>query len=178
MSQVSRYDQASIPLFNQSFQEADSASARQRRYLESLVGSRSANLRDALDRQTQAMQGYGDVVSRRYNSAQGQVGQSLASRGLYNSTIAPGMSALVERERSAALGQARQRQASMMGSLFGQQAQLMDAADAQRISQLANIGANDYRLRTLLPTSIANNRVTSTQAIRKGGKGILGKLFR
>ncbi|KAA1261608.1 hypothetical protein LF1_41590 [Rubripirellula obstinata] len=177
-----RFDASQLGLFNKQLGVADQASAKYANFLRGLSGQRTGALRADLDRQLDAVQGYRQQeiadTNRRYDSRQGNVGQSLANRGLYNSSVAPGMNALVERERNSALGQARSRQQQYMGGIMGQRAQLLDNANVNSLNQLAQLGGQDYQLRTLLPQNIARSTVgtTTNQTTNKTG-GLFSSLF-
>lgn len=174
-SGTSTFDSRQLPAFNQSLQGSDEASRRLMELIRQLGGQRSAALQGNLDEQIASVRGMGGQalsdINRRYNSAQGGVGQNLANRGLYNSTVAPGMQALVNRERNSALGQENDRQRQYFGGLLGQRASMLDQALASQNAALAQVGSQDYGLRTLLPQAIASSRVTSQQNQEKQKRG-------
>lgn len=181
---ASRFDTSQIPLFNQSLGQADQASAQLMALIRALAGQRQQELAGNLDQQLAEIRGLNAQenrdINQRFNAQQGGVGQNLANRGLYNSTVAPGMRALVERERSQALGQSDARQRQLMGGVLGQRAMALDNVTANMNQGLAGVGAQDYQLRTLLPQQIASSRVsnqqTQTKATQKKG-GIFSRLF-
>jgi hypothetical protein len=177
---ASRFDTSQLPLLNQQLGQTDIASAKLAELIRALSGQRLQQLQGNLDQQLNAVQGIGLQANRdinqRYNSQQGNVGQSLANRGLYNSTIAPGMSALVERERNAALGQERDRQRQYLGGIYGQRASALDQVNAQQNQSLGQLGMNDYQLRAMIPQQIASSRITSNNNVTKKG-GIFSSLF-
>jgi hypothetical protein len=178
-----RFDESSIPLFNQQMAATNQAAQQYQGQLQSLFGDRIGALQNDLAAQRNAVSGFGDQeiadINRAYGARAGAVNQSLVSRGLSNSTIAPGMQALNLREQNQALGQARSRQQQYLGSLFGQQAAMMDTARAQQAGALASVGNQQFQLQTLLPTRIATNSVSSaTKSVdTRGGTGFLGRLF-
>ena len=180
----SGFDRSQLPLFNQALGQSDAASAQLRSQINAQNAQRMNALNTNLNQQMVNAQGYGNQaisdVNQRYNSAQGGVGQQMASRGLYNSTVAPGMSALVERERNQALGQAQARQQQYMGSLLGQRTSALDNALTQGQGTLNQLGFQDYGLRSLLPQAVAQSRTsgstTTTQSTDKK-KGLLSGLF-
>lgn len=176
----SRFDMSQLPAFNQALQGTDAQSAQLSALIRALSGDRQAALDQGYGQQLAAMQGMGNQavsdINRRYDSAQGGVGQSLASRGLYNSTVAPGMSALVERERNAALGQEGARQQQMLSGVLGSRTAAMDNALASRNQSLIGLGEQDYQLRSLIPSAIARSTVNTQQQTNKK-KGFFSKLF-
>jgi hypothetical protein len=179
-SGTSSFDISKLPDFYRSLEGSDQASRQLMELIRQLGGQRQQALQGNLDNQIAAVQGYGGQalrdINQRYNSAQGGVGQSLTNRGLYNSTVAPGMSALVNRERNNALGQETDRQRQYFGGLLGQRAQLLDRATSEQNNALAQVGSQDYGLRAMIPQAIANSRVsTDNQVNRKGG--IFSRLF-
>lgn len=179
---ASRFDVSQIPLFNQQLAQTDQASARLMELIRSLGGQRQQQLTGNLDQQLAEIRGLGNQenadINQRFNSQQGGVGQQMANRGLYNSTVAPGMRALVERERSQALGQADARQRQYLGNVLGQRAQMLDNVTANVNQGIAGAGAQDYQMRQLLPQAIASSRIGSNQSksVTKKG-GIFSRLF-
>jgi hypothetical protein len=181
-SSSSRFDASQIPLFNQQLAQTDQASARLMELIRSLGGQRQQELMGNLNQQLAEMRGLNAQenrdINQRFNSQQGGVGQTMANRGLYNSTVAPGMRALVERERSQALGQSDARQRQLMGGLLGQRAQMLDSVTAGVNQGIAGAGAQDYQMRQLLPQAIASSRVgtqRSNTTTQRGG--IFSRLF-
>lgn len=176
----SRFDMNMLPAFYQALGMTDQSSGSLANALRQAGGQRTAMLTNNLDRQLEALQGYGGQaitdINRRYNSQQGNVGQSLANRGLYNSTVAPGMSALVERERNSALGQEQDRQRQLLAGVLGQRAGALDQVQASQNQQLAQLGFQDYGLRSMLPQAIASSRV-STDRTRTTRGGLFSRLF-
>jgi hypothetical protein len=181
-SSTSRFDKSQIPLFNQQLAQSDQASAQLMALIRALGGQRQQELSGNIDQQLAEIRGMGAQenrdINQRYNSQRGNVGQGLASRGLYNSTVAPGMNALVERDRNAALGQADARQRQYLGGVLGQRAQMLDNVSASQNQGLTQVGMQDYGLRTLIPQQIASSRVSnqkSNTTTKKGG--IFSRLF-
>lgn len=178
----SRFDMKMLPEYYKALGVTDQSSAGLANMLRQISGQRTASLQGNLDDQLNALQGYGNQaitdINRRYNSQQGGVGQSLANRGLYNSTVAPGMSALVERERNSALGQEQDRQRQLLAGVYGQRAQMMDQVQANQNQALAQLGFQDYGLRSILPQAIASSRVSTqkTNSVQKKG-GLFSRLF-
>jgi hypothetical protein len=178
----SRFDTSQIPLFNRQLAQTDQASAQLMALIRALSGQRQQELSGNLDQQINEIRGMGAQenrdINQRYNSQQGGVGQNLANRGLYNSTVAPGMRALVERERNSALGQADARQRQYLGGVLGQRAQALDNVTAAQNQGLTQVGMQDYGLRTLIPQQIASSRVGTNQSkttTKRGG--IFSRLF-
>jgi hypothetical protein len=176
-----RFDMSQLPALNQQLAQSDQASQQFMEFLRQLGGQRQAGLQADLDGQLATIQGLGNQenqdINRRYNSQQGGVGQSLANRGLYNSTVAPGMRALVERERNAALGQADARQRQYLGGVLGKRAQLLDSASDQQNQSLDGVGMSNLGLRQEIPRQmISSSQITDSNQTTKRG-GIFSRLF-
>jgi hypothetical protein len=176
------FDASVLPLFGDALKTSDTASQALRNQILGLTNQRRSNLSSALQRQSNVVQGLNNQemanINTRYNSQQGAVRQDLVSRGLNNSTIAPGMQALVERERNRALGDSNARQSSLLGNIYGQQAQSLDNVDAGQMNLLSQLGFQDYGLRALLPQAIASSRTSqsSTQGTTRNA-GLLERIF-
>lgn len=177
----SYFSRSSLPFFQDTLGITDSASQNLQNQLREITGQRRANLSRALDRQLSAIQGVGDQelrnINQRYDSRRGAARQAATNRGLYNSTVRPGMEALNERERNRALGTARDRQKQILGNVLGQRAQSLDRADVDAMNLLTQLGFQDYGLRTLLPKAVASSRVSSQQSQNNERSGLLSRLF-
>lgn len=185
---VSGYNLSQLPMLRQEIARAQQSSGGLQSLFQNLSGQRQAQLEDSINRELANAQGYGlqniADINQRYNSMQGGASQSAASRGLYNSTALPGMRALVERERNAAIGQERGRQQSYIGNILGQRTQLFDRNMAEQNQRLAGLGSSNYSLNTLIPQTLASSRVTNTTNTtpglfdrNSGLFGLLSKLF-
>ena len=168
-----------------SFTETDAASGRAADVFRTINAGQRAALQRAFDEQLAAVAGVGGQeiadLNRRYNGARGAVGQRTASRGTYNTTIAPAMQAMVERERNAAVGAARDRQSRLFGQIYGQRNAQLAAAESAAAGRLSSLAMGDYQLRGLIPAALASNRTTDTRTrsktkTKKGGlfSGLFG----
>lgn len=181
-SSTDRFDRTQLPFLNEQLAQTDLASARFAEMIRQLNSQRMQQLQGNLDQQMNAVQGLGQQamrdINQRYDSRQGGVGQTMANRGLYNSTVAPGMRALVERERNNALGQEQDRQRQYFGGLLGQRAMAMDQVSAGQNQALQSLGAQDYGLRAIVPQQIASSRISNARdnTVTKRG-GIFSRLF-
>jgi hypothetical protein len=111
-------------------------------------------------------------ISQSYDAQAGRVGQGLISSGLYNTTVAPGLNALVNRERSAALSRAGSQQASLMTGLLGQRASALAGERSALDAALSGILGQDYSIRATLAQRLA----TPSQKTERSGS-ILDSIF-
>jgi hypothetical protein len=134
--------------YNQERQVFNTESLALQDQLMNLNAQRLASLDQNIGRQISAVQNVGNQaradVGSRYNAMQGRTGQQLGASGLYNSTVAPGMRALVERERGAAMNRVNEQQSAMLSNIYGNRAQSLDAVTAAG-NQIA-MGMGDLRL--------------------------------
>lgn len=152
---------------------SDEASEKIRRSLEAMGAQRYQALQQDLDAQIGEARNIGLMnvrdINAAYNAQQGKANQGLISSGLFNTTVAPGMRAMVERERANSLTRARGQQAQLMTGLLGQRASALAQERSALDSALANILGSDYQIRAGLATQLSQ-----PDQVRKRSGGILG----
>jgi hypothetical protein len=174
------FDMSSLPQFQQLFGQAQAAAGTLGQRIGTENAARRAEALRGFDRQRSVL---GDVfgqnirnINQRYDSRLGGARQGAASSGLYNTSVLPGMSALVDRERNRALGGAYDRRAQMLGGVEGQQTQMLDQLQQQRIMQqlaplLQLFGTQ------LMPAQVAGGATATRTDQTQKSKGLLSKLF-
>lgn len=104
-------------------------------------------------------------INRSFNAQLGAAGQRMISSGLANTTVAPGVSALVNRERANALSRAGSEQARLMTGLLGQRASALYGARMATDAELLGLEGREYGIANMLAQRLA----TPTQTQKKSG---------
>lgn len=168
------FDDAARQRFAEAKDISDAAQKSYRQQIRSIMPQRIAALRADLDAQLgqarQSFTGVFDQINRAYDAAGNRAQQNAMSRGLSNTTVAAGMRALTNRERSRALTSAGNQQASLLSNLLGQRAQRLYSAGMAMDNTLLGSYATDASLRSNLAKQLAVPSV-------KPGESLFDRLF-
>lgn len=138
---------------------SDPASQMFRDQMLQLGAQRYSALESDLNRQMEEARKIGrntfSEINRSYDALGGRTNQGLVSSGLFNSTVASGARALVNRERSRALSNAGSQQASLLTGLLGQRASMLAGERASLDNTLANSYLADFNLRNQMARGLA-----------------------
>jgi hypothetical protein len=153
------FDARSRRNFEQGTALSDRASEDIRSQLAAMGAQRYRALEADYDRQLQSARDIGDQairdISSSYDAKMGGARQGLVSSGLFNTTVAPGVGALVNRERANAISRARSQQAAMFTGLLGQRASALAGERTALDSALSGILGQDYAIRNMLAQRLA-----------------------
>ena len=154
-----KFDAGARQRFNEGTKIQGAAAKKYMDQLRSMGAQRYQALQSDLDDQLFAARQVGqrvfEDINASYDAQQGAANQSLISSGLYNSTVAPGMRAMVNRERGNALQRAGGQQAQYISGILGQRAAALAAERAGLDSALSGVLGDTYGLRAGLAQQLA-----------------------
>lgn len=162
------FDARSRANFEAGTKRSDAASRKYRQNISRLGAQRYQALeRDYNDMLSEA-RNIGSLVSqdinRSFNAQLGAANQRMLSSGLASTTAAPGVAALINRERANALSRAGSQQSQLLTGLLGQRAAGLARERAVTDAALLGVRGQDYAIRNMLAQRLATPTQTSKQS--------------
>jgi hypothetical protein len=162
------FDARSRANFQRGTKLSDAASRKYRQNISRLGAQRYQALeRDYNDMLLEA-RNIGSLVSqdinRSFNAQLGAANQRMLSSGLASTTAAPGVAALINRERANALSRAGSQQSQLLTGLLGQRAAGLSRERAVTDAALLGVRGQDYAIRNMLAQRLATPTQTQKQS--------------
>ena len=169
-----RFDPRQRQQFEDALGMSDQYSMNLQDQLQGINAQRMQDFRQGTEDQLAAVRGLerqaAQDINRSYDAMSNRAAGQAIGSGLGNTTVAPGMRALVERERGAALSRNANAQAALLSGILGQRAAGLDAIAGQNYQTALNLGGERLRPRANLTSSLG-------QATQYNRPGFLGRLF-
>lgn len=163
------FDARSRSNFDQGTGISDKASRKYRQQISRLGAQRYQALERDYNNMLSEARNIGSLVSQdinqSFNAQLGAANQRMLSSGLANTTAAPGVSALINRERANALSRAGSQQSQLLTGLLGQRAAGLARERSVTDAALLGVRGQDYSIRNMLAQRLA----TPTQTTQKSG---------
>ena len=169
-----RLDPRQRTAFNEALGVSDQYSLGLQNQLQNMNMQRSNAYRAGVEDQLNAVRGLERQAAMDINASYNALGNRRAGQligsGFGNTTVAPGIRAMVERERSSALARNANAQAGLLSSILGQRAAGLDQIAGQNYQTAYRLGTERLRPRAELASQLG-------QATQYNEPGLLGRIF-
>ena len=175
-----QFNQSQIPLFQQQMAQANQVGDNVFSSLEQRYNQNQASLAQRQSQERAMYDMFGNKERRetlqRAKAQVGQGDQALASRGLYNSSLAAGNRNAIARQTNDQLADITQAQQQQMGQVMARQSQETGGLEQALTNLAAQMGLTKYQLATLLPQDILNKATSTTETTKSKTKnpGLFG----